>query len=163
MSDTKDPKELLGQVESEDLRNQLQEVFDALSGSALRQQVEDLKAENKTFKQQARTRAFKDAGFDPESGAGKAVAKLYDGEPDPEAIQQFAKEEFGFEPDGTSGSQPTNGDEPSGDDRLASLNSGHIPPREPSIDDQIKQAESSGDWDTYDQLQAAKLESLRAS
>lgn len=42
--------------------------------------------------------AFKEAGLDPTKGVGKAVAKEYEGDPSPEAIQSYAREEYGWEP-----------------------------------------------------------------
>lgn len=161
MSTQADPNELLSKVEDGDLRGQLEGLFNALSGTALRQQVDTLQDENKNLKATLRTNAFKDAGFDPNAGPGKALAKLYDGDPDPEAIKQFAKDEFGFEP-GTGATTGGNDSQPSGEDNLNALSSGTIPPREPSIDDQIKKAEAEGDWDTYDVLQTQKIEALRA-
>lgn len=158
MSD-QNPKELIGQVKDDDLRKQLEATFEALSGSTLRKQVEDLSEQVKTYRQKDRTRAFRDAGFDPESGPGKALAKLYDGDADPEAIQQFAKDEFGFEPQSGSTSTQTQQTQrqPSGDAAISSLSAGTIAPREPSNDDQIAEAEKNGDWEAYDRLQAAKL------
>lgn len=164
MSTETDPKELLNKVQDEEVRSQLETVFDDLSGSALRQQVEDLKAENKTFKQQARSRAFQDAGFDPESGPGKALAKLYEGEPDPEQIKQVA-EEYGLNPTGTDTQAPDAGEQrAAGEDRLAQVQSGAIPNRDPSAADKIKQAETkakdTGDWSEFDRLQAQAVSNL---
>lgn len=43
-------------------------------------------------------RAFDEAGLDPTKGVGKAVAKEYEGDPTKDAIQAFAREEYGWEP-----------------------------------------------------------------
>ena len=41
--------------------------------------------------------AFRDAGLNPLEGMGKAVAKLYEGDPDPAKIAEYANTEFGWE------------------------------------------------------------------
>ncbi|HEY7822346.1 MAG TPA: hypothetical protein VIG24_05915 [Acidimicrobiia bacterium] len=149
-----DVKELLAKVNDDEIRKQLSEVYDELAGSALRQKVEELTDQVKTYREKDRIRAFKDAGFDPESGPGKALAKLYEGEADPEAIKVFAKEEFDFEP--PSSTPQDNGTHTTstatGDDRLAQVAQGTIPPRSPSTRDQIKEAEAAGDLDTVARL-----------
>lgn len=164
MSDV-DPKELIGKVEDNDLRTQLEAVFGELSGSALRQQVTTLQDENKHLKITVRNHAFRDAGFDPESGPGKALAKLYEGEPDPEQIKQVATE-YGLNPnagDGTTQQASAAEERQAGEDRTAQLNQGSTAPRDPSVDDQIKQAEAAGDWATFNRLSAQKLEAARRS
>lgn len=156
MSD-QNPKELLSKIEDKELRDQLSQEFDALSGSTLRQQVEELQSQVKDHKQQARTRAFRDAGFDPEQGHGLALAKLYDGEADPEKIREAANQ-YGFQPGtGSAESQTETATGPTGEEALAQLNSGSIPPRDPSADDRMKKAQAEGDWTTFDRLAADKL------
>lgn len=159
MSEQADPKELIGQVENEDLRTQLESVFGALSGSALRQQVEDLKEQNKGLKTNERLRAFKDAGFDPESGPGKALAKLYEGEPDPDKIREVA-DEYGLNPtaSGEAKTDPTAA-RVAGEDRTAALNAGSVPPRDSSTSDQIAQLDAEGKFAEADRLRAQQLTS----
>jgi hypothetical protein len=163
MSDQTDVKELLGKVADSDVRSQLEAVFGELSGSSLRQQVTTLQDENKTLKQDKRSRAFKDAGFDPESGPGKALAKLYDGEADPTAIQTFAKDEFGFEPNGVTAPPDPAAERAAGEDRLSQLNAGTIPTRDPSPEDDFQAALAEGDTATAGRINAQKLAKARAS
>lgn len=162
MSEHTDPKELLGKIEDTDLRQQLESVFGELSGSALRQQVNTLADENKTLKAEKRQRTYKDAGI-PEASFD-VLDKVYDGELDPEAVRTFAREK-GFavpEGDGT----PTPAPDPAaqraaGEQRLAQVGQGAIPARDPSLNDQIAQAEAAGDWDLANRLNAEKLEAVR--
>ncbi len=130
-------------------------------GSALRKKLEEVLAENKAYKARERERAFKDAGYDPQDGHGKALAKLYDGDPDPAAIAQFAKDEFGWEPPAATPSPEQQRAE--GEQRLQQLNSNALPPRDPSDDDLIAKAEAEGDWLTFNRLNAQKLQKARAS
>lgn len=160
MSEQIDHTELLGKVEDETVRNQLAQAFDALSGSSLRKQLDDVLGENKTLKTTVRNHAFRDAGFDPESGPGKALAKLYEGEPDPEKIQQVATE-YGLTPNAGQGTtQPDNAEErQAGEDRTALLNQGSTAPRDPSINDQIKQLDAEGKFTEADRLRVQQLTS----
>jgi hypothetical protein len=136
---------------------------DMSEGSALRKQLETVLAENKELKAQHRVRAFKDAGYDPDSGHGKALAKLYDGTPDPDAIRQFAKDEFGWDPPSASAEVVTPGASPDEWATVASVSTTTAPPSDPSsIDNQIAKAEAEGDWDQFDRLSAVKLEALRS-
>lgn len=155
-----DVKELLTKVEDEQIRQQLAEQFDSLSGSQLRKERDEAVTEAKELKAEKRQRTYRDAKV-PES-AFDILDKVYDGELNPDAVREFAKEK-GFQiPDGENTDEKANTPDPSaGEDRLAQLNSGAIPARDPSVDDQIQQAEANQDWDTYDRLQAQKVESLR--
>jgi hypothetical protein len=131
-------------------------------GSALRKQLEAVLAENKDLKARDRVRAFRDAGYDPDSGHGKALAKLYDGTPDPEAIRQFAKDEFGWDPPSASADTTTSTASPDEWANVASVSTTSAPPSDPSsIDNQIAKAEAEGAWDEFDRLSAIKLENLR--
>lgn len=64
--------------------------------SRLEQAVMDARAEVQTLRERKRSLAFRRAGIDPTTGVGKAVAKTYDGDPDPDAIRQYAASEFGL-------------------------------------------------------------------
>lgn len=71
--------------------------------SRIRQELERALNENKELKAKARNQAFKDAGFDTESGQGAALAKLYEGPADAEAIAAAAAE-YGLTPNATNAS-----------------------------------------------------------
>jgi len=61
----------------------------------LRDEFKKLKAENKQFKAQAMNTALQSLGLDAEKGIGKAVTKLYTGEPNIDEIKDFVSKEFG--------------------------------------------------------------------
>jgi len=61
----------------------------------LRDEYKKLKAENKAFKQNLMNSVLNSMGLDADKGIGKAVTKLYDGDVNVEAIQEFVKTEFG--------------------------------------------------------------------
>jgi len=61
----------------------------------LREEYKKLKAENKQFKADAMNTALGSLGLSADKGIGKAVTKLYDGEPTVEAIKDFVSQEFG--------------------------------------------------------------------
>jgi hypothetical protein len=43
--------------------------------------------------------AYAEAGLNPDSGLGKAIAKEYDGDPTAQALLEYAKTEYGFTPE----------------------------------------------------------------
>jgi len=131
-------------------------------GSALRKQLEAALADNKALKSERRERAFSDAGYDPSAGNGKALAKLYDGEATVEAIQAFAKDEFGWEPPAEESAEDTKSEE-NGWDQLSRTPGGQSPtPNDPSsLDNRIAKAQADGNWDEFDLLSAEKVEAAR--
>lgn len=140
------------------------QITDSNDASGLRKQLEAALSENKQFKSRERQRAFKDAGYDPDAGNGKALAKLYDGDADPESIRAFAKAEFGWEPPTGEGASPAGSpapDSPSDWDKLNQATATGGTSSDPTDDDRIAKAEAEGDWSTYDRLQAIKLQKAR--
>lgn len=61
-------------------------------------EIEELRKQNNTAKVRLMERAFADAGLNPTEGLGKAIAKEYEGDPDPAAVRKYAIEEYGWEP-----------------------------------------------------------------
>ena len=61
----------------------------------LREEYKKLKAENKQFKANAMNTALGSLGLSADKGIGKAVTKLYEGEPTVESIKEFVSQEFG--------------------------------------------------------------------
>lgn len=161
MSEQANPKELLGKIEDTDLRTQLEQVFGQLEGSALRQQVTSLSDEVKTLKSEKRQRSYKDAGI-PEA-AFDVLDKVYDGELEPTAIRTFAQEKgFALTADGTPAPPADPAEQRAqGEQRLQQVNAGALPARDPSVNDQIAEAEAKGDWATFNRLAAQKLEAAR--
>lgn len=78
---------------------------DETPGGGLRKQLEKALAKNKVNEAKIRTSAFKEAGIDTQTGLGKAIAQVYDGELDADAILEFAHTEYGHVPT-PAGQQP---------------------------------------------------------
>lgn len=146
-------------AENENTENTATEA-DPESGSALRKQLESVLAENKKLKSERRQRAYTDAGI-PE-GAYDVFDQMYDGELTPEALRGFASSK-GFQlGDGTVAPDPAQ-QRSEGEERLSQVQSAALPSRDPSIKDQIAEAEANGDWTRVDRLNAELLEQQRRS
>lgn len=168
-----DVTELLNKVQDEQVRQQLSEQFDALSGSKLRSQLDEALTENKTLKQERRHGKYVEAGL-PE-GAYDIFDEKYEGELTVDGLKAFAQEKGFALPTGNTDEGQPSGETPqpdaaqqrqSGEDRLSQLGQGQIPARDPSVGDQIKQAEAkgieTGDWSEFDRLQASSVLNLGA-
>ena len=59
-----------------------------------------LQAELASYKDEKLNDAIKGIGLNPENGFGKALKQVYDGDVTIEAVSEFAKTEYGFEPTG---------------------------------------------------------------
>lgn len=164
MSDQEiDVQELLGKVSDEALRKQFADAFGALSGSALRKQLDSVTDEVKALKAEKRQRVYTDAGI-PQA-AFDVLDKVYDGELQVDKIREFASEK-GFalgEPGSPGAETPPDpaAQRAAGEQRLSQLAGGALPARDPSINDQIAEAEQKGDWDTSNRLKAQMLQSVR--
>ena len=129
---------------------------------AMRERIKELEATEKEFKSVQMGNAIKDAGFDPESGQGKALKDLYKGELDSDSIKQFASENYGW---GASPEQSTEQEAQrsrvvTSQDSLDTVIEASVPVEPVGIDDQINQAQSDGDWQTSSALKADKLKAL---
>jgi hypothetical protein len=56
----------------------------------MRERIKELESVEKEFKSVQMANAIQDAGFDPQSGEGKALKDLYKGELEANAIKEFA-------------------------------------------------------------------------
>jgi len=65
---------------------------------ALRERADAAESKVKDLESKMRKGVFREAGFDPESGVGKMLATLYEGDLEVEALKAFAKAEYGVEP-----------------------------------------------------------------
>jgi len=84
--------------------------FDGLDSSgakAMRETIDrkneenaKLQAELSSYKDEKLNDAVKGIGLNPENGFGKALKQVYDGDVTIEAVSEFAKTEYGYEPTG---------------------------------------------------------------
>lgn len=118
---------------------QMREHIKNLEGqlAELRPQAE----EAATLKDALHAAAFERAGLDPNKGIGKAAFVTYKGASDPSLIVEFAKQEFGYEPATPAKAAVSNDSQ-----RLAALESAAVADQPSSLEDEIKTAESEGNW-----------------
>jgi len=127
----------------------------------MRERIKELESVEKEFKSVQMANAIKDAGFDPESGEGKALKDLYKGELEANAIKEFASN-YGW---GNAPAEPSQEELQrqrvvSGQDSLDTVIEASVPVEPVGLDDQIAQAQSDGDWQTSSNLKADKLRAL---
>ena len=128
----------------------------------LREQLKKTEAENKELKSVMADSVFKEAGFDTSAGEGKALKSLYDGELKPDAIKQFAAENYGW---GQSSEVDQEQDAQkarvvTSQQNLDTVIEASVPVEPVGVDDQIAQAQQDGDWQTSSNLKAEKLKAL---
>ena len=129
---------------------------------AMRERIKELEGVEKEYKSVQMGNAIKDAGFDPDSGQGKALKDLYKGELNSDSIKQFASDNYGW---GASPEQATEQEAQrsrviTSQDSLDTVIEASVPVEPVGIDDQINQAQSDGDWQTSSALKAEKLKTL---
>jgi len=127
----------------------------------MRERIKELESVEKEFKSVQMANAIKDAGFDPESGEGKALKDLYKGELQADAIKEFASN-YGW---GNAPAEPSQEELQrqrvvSSQDSLDTVIEASVPVEPVGLDDQIAQAQSDGDWQTSSNLKADKLRAL---
>ena len=127
----------------------------------MRERIKELESVEKEFKSVQMANAIKDAGFDPESGEGKALKDLYKGELQADAIKEFASN-YGW---GDAPAEPSQKELQrqrvvSSQDSLDTVIEASVPVEPVGLDDQIAQAQSDGDWATSSNLKAEKLRQL---
>ncbi len=127
----------------------------------MRERIKELESVEKEFKSVKMANAIKDAGFDPESGEGKALKDLYKGELQADAIKEFASN-YGW---GNAPAEPSQEELQrqrvvSSQDSLDTVIEASVPVEPVGLDDQIAQAQSDGDWQTSSNLKADKLRAL---
>lgn len=127
----------------------------------MRERIKELETVEKEYKSVQMANAIKDAGFDPDTGAGKALKDLYKGELQADAIKNFASQ-YGW---GDAPAEPTQEELQrqrvvSGQDNLDTVIEASVPVEPVGLDDQIAQAQADGDWQTSSNLKADKLKNL---
>ena len=127
----------------------------------MRDRIKELESVEKEYKSVQMANAIKDAGFDPETGPGKALKDLYKGELQGDAIKEFASQ-YGW---GDAPAEPTQDELQrqrvvSSQDNLDTVIEASVPVEPVGLDDQIAQAQQDGDWQTSANLKADKLRNL---
>lgn len=156
MTDEQTPAEQPENLEGEEVEGQAE---GQTPGGKLRQELNRFKDENKELKAKLRDNSFRQAGFDPESGHGKALSQLYDGEPDPEQVKQAA-EEYGFQPNLVTPAQAQTEEEVNREQagqRVEQVQASSQSTEELSIEDQWTQAQQEGDWQRAGALKSQAL------
>jgi len=128
---------------------------------SMRERIKELESVEKEYKSVQMANAIKDAGFDPETGPGKALKDLYKGELQADAIKEFASQ-YGW---GDAPAEPTQDELQrqrvvSSQNNLDTVIEASVPVEPVSLDDQIAQAQTDGDWQTAANLKADKLKAL---
>ena len=141
--------------------NTVEDMQDNNAIKQMRERIKELESVEKEYKSVQMANAIKDAGFDPDTGAGKALKDLYKGELQADAIKEFASQ-YGW---GDAPAEPTQEELQrqrvvSGQDNLDTVIEASVPVEPVGIDDQIAQAMTDGDWQTSSNLKADKLRAL---
>ena len=144
-----------------EVENTVEETQDNNAIKSMRERIKELEAVEKEFKSVQMANAIKDAGFDPDTGAGKALKDLYKGELQADAIKEFASQ-YGW---GDAPAEPTQEELQrqrvvSSQDNLDTVIEASVPVEPVGLDDQIAQAQADGDWQTSSALKADKLKAL---
>jgi hypothetical protein len=141
--------------------NTVEEMQDNNAIKQMRERIKELESVEKEFKSVQMANAIKDAGFNPDTGAGKALKDLYKGELQADAIKEFASQ-YGW---GDAPAEPTQEELQrqrvvSSQDNLDTVIEASVPVEPVGLDDQIAQAQADGDWQTSSALKADKLKAL---
>jgi len=141
--------------------NTVEETQDNNAIKQMRERIKELESVEKEYKSVQMANAIKDAGFDPDTGAGKALKDLYKGELQADAIKEFASQ-YGW---GDAPAEPTQEELQrqrvvSSQDNLDTVIEASVPVEPVGLDDQIAQAQADGDWATSSNLKAEKLKAL---
>jgi len=127
----------------------------------MRERIKELESVEKEFKSVQMANAIQEAGFDPQSGEGKALKDLYKGELEANAIKEFASN-YGWGDESPQANQAELQRQRvvSSQDSLDTVIEASVPVEPVGLDDQIAQAQSDGDWQTSSNLKADKLKDL---
>ncbi|MEK9694062.1 MAG: hypothetical protein VW235_14175, partial [Rhodospirillaceae bacterium] len=120
--------------------NTVEETEDNNAIKQMRERIKELEAVEKEYKSVQMANAIKDAGFDPDTGAGKALKDLYKGELQADAIKDFASQ-YGW---GDAPAEPTQQELQrqrvvSSQDNLDTVIEASVPVEPVGLDDQIAQ------------------------
>ena len=152
----------VGEKMENEVENTVEEVQEDNNAiKQMRERIKELETVEKEYKSVQMANAIKDAGFDPDTGAGKALKDLYKGELQADAIKDFASQ-YGW---GDAPAEPTQEELQrqrvvSSQDNLDTVIEASVPVEPVGLDDQIAQAQADGDWSTSSALKADKLRAL---
>jgi len=141
--------------------NTVEEMQDNNAIKQMRERIKELESAEKELNSVKMANAIKDAGFNPDTGAGKALKDLYKGELQADAIKEFASQ-YGW---GDAPAEPTQEELQrqrvvSSQANLDTVIEASVPVEPVGLDDQIAQAQADGDWATSSALKADKLKAL---
>lgn len=127
----------------------------------MRERIKELETVEKEYKSVQMANAIKDAGFDPDTGAGKALKDLYKGELEADSIKEFASQYgWGEVPPQATQDELQRQRVVSSQANLDTVIEASVPVEPVGLDDQIAQAQADGDWSTSSALKADKLKAL---
>jgi hypothetical protein len=150
----------VGEIMENEVENTVEETQDNNAIKQMRERIKELETVEKEYKSVQMANAIKDAGFDPDNGAGKALKDLYKGELQADAIKEFASQYgWGEAPEPTQ-EELQRQRVVSSQDNLDTVIEASVPVEPVGIDDQIAQAQADGDWQTSSNLKADKLKAL---
>lgn len=135
------------EVETEDMADGPKQLREALK----RQQ-----AENAKLRTQLLDRAYSEAGLDPSTGLGKAIAKEFDGEPTAEALLTFAKEEYDYEPP-TSDPAPQATQRREAQQQIEKVEAATVPSQTLTPKEAERQAQADGNLELAGRIKAQRL------
>jgi hypothetical protein len=140
-----------GSVTTTELSDEGKETGKGLRGQ-LEKQIEktnEVQADNQALRTQLLDRSYLELGLDPTKLIGKAIAEKYEGAPNTEALAEFAKAEYGFEPVPVTEANPLTqqiGSQQAALDQVGQT-AGSVPVL-PTENDALAQAEAAGDYAT---------------
>jgi uncharacterized protein Yka (UPF0111/DUF47 family) len=151
----------VGEIMENEVENTVEEMQEDNNAiKQMRERIKELESVEKEYKSVQMANAIKDAGFDPDNGAGKALKDLYKGELQADAIKEFASQYgWGEAPEPTQ-EELQRQRVVSSQDNLDTVIEASVPVEPVGIDDQIAQAQADGDWQTSSNLKADKLKAL---
>jgi hypothetical protein len=150
----------VGEIMENEVENTVEETQDNNAIKQMRERIKELESVEKEYKSVQMANAIKDAGFDPDNGAGKALKDLYKGELQADAIKEFASQYgWGQAPEPTQ-EELQRQRVVSSQDNLDTVIEASVPVEPVGLDDQIAQAQADGDWQTSSNLKADKLKAL---
>jgi len=149
--------------EVEDMVEETEEVEgDNAAMKQLRTQLKKTEAEKKELMAFKSDFVFKEAGFDPSSGQGKALKDLYKGDLEADAIKAFAAEQYGWG-ESTPAVQEQEAQKErvvTSQNNLDAVIDASVPVEPANVNDQIATAMQDGDWKKSSALKTTKLKTL---